>query len=116
MKKRLQKFLREMLGLSFHPASSQEISFPECPTWMQEDADHLKSFLGTPTGQSLIKKMRAMQIANCIRACKGEIEPKLAGGITFTVDWFEKLSISGESPVKDSTTEDSLRENADTLI
>jgi hypothetical protein len=109
----MRKFLCWMFGLSHTSASAQEFSFPQCPVWSAEDAAHWRTFLGSPTGNSLWKRARAMQIASCVNACDGKLEPKLAGGISFTLNWMEQLATISESPAASGETyENSKREIA----
>jgi hypothetical protein len=115
MKQRLSKFLRWMFGLSFHQASPQELPSYDLE-WTREDATRLKNFLATPAGVKLLQKGRAMEAAAAIAACKGANIPARVAGISDTFVWLLSLTtIASASLDKDATTEDSLRDNAETL-
>ena len=95
------------------------ISVPIAPEWMPEDASHWKQFLKTPAGQSLWLRARAMEAATCVKACAGLHDPKMAGGISFTLNWLEQLangeSISSASLAKDANTSADTLENVGSL-
>lgn len=102
MKKRLIGWLRRIVGVSSTPLCA----VPVAPEWTKEDAANWKQFLRTPTGQALWIRARAMEAATCVKACAGRANHRMAGGISYSLNWLESLAtISGDSPAKESTTD-----------
>ena len=97
-------------------ASVPLLAVPIAPEWTAEDATHWKQFLQSPTGQSLLKRARAMEVGLCVNACAGKHEPKMAGGVSICLNWMESLAntdaISSASLVNDAPTEDSTQRDA----
>lgn len=85
------------------------LAVPVAPEWSHEDAANWNQFLRSQTGQSLWLRARAMEAATCVNACAGKHEPKMAGGISFTLNWLEQMAnaeaISRASLVKDANSE-----------
>lgn len=110
-----QKILLALFGLSFHRATPKVCSpIIYDVDWTEGDAEQLKAFLSNPTGTKLLLKGRAMEATTAIAACRGNLNPNRAAGISDTLDWLNSLQFAGASPVKEAT-EDSPTENADTL-
>lgn len=89
----MKKFIQLLARLAGVVPSSVNV-LPVVPVaeWTAEDAFHWKQFLQTPAGQSLWQRARARQAALCVDACDGKLDPKTAGGFTFTLNWLESLA------------------------
>jgi len=100
-------------------ASSKLLQVPVAPKWDVEEAQVWKAFLLSKCGQDILTKARAMEAATCVKACSGEGDHKLAGGISFTLNWLESLAnveaITSASLEKDANTEASTHPNAESL-
>ena len=83
------------------------------PDWTEDDASNWKSFLKTPSGQALWIRARAMEAATCIKACAGQYDPKMAGGISFTMNWLEQLA--NAETISSASLDKDANNSADTL-
>lgn len=79
-------------------ASTPLPAIPLAPDWTEEHASHLLTFLKNPTGQALLQRARAKQAADCIEACKGGYDPRMAAGFSHAIDWLESLAIISSNP------------------
>lgn len=108
------KKILQRRGVSFLPV----LQVPLAPEWQSDDAAALRKFLSSKSGQKLLMRARAMEAFYAIHACSdAHMHPKTVGGITFTLNWIEKLvTLPGESAVQDSESDYSTRQNADASL
>lgn len=94
------------------------LQVPLAPEWTIENSAELKKFLSSQTGQVLLKRARAMEAHYAIQACyKGEPNPVHVSGITFTLNWIEKLvTLPQESGAQDSKSERIRRQYDDASL
>jgi hypothetical protein len=99
-------------------AHSPVLQVPLAPEWTQENQAELRKFLSSKTGQTLLKKARAMEANYAVKAClNGSPDPKLVGGISFTLDWLVKLiDLPEATAVRVANTEASHWQNADVSL
>jgi hypothetical protein len=115
MKQLLKSLARRFLGV----CSSVPLGFIAVPVvaeWTADDARQWKTFLQSPAGQSLWKRARAREAALCVQACGGQFDTKVAGGFSYTLNWFESLAnpeiISTTEVAKSETIEAGTHEDA----
>ena len=113
MKKFVTTLARWLTGVpSSVPAFS---AAPVAPDWTDSHANELRRFLDSQAGKDFISKARAMEYHYCREACAGKLDPKMASGISFTLDWVSSLTkISSVSDAQD-THQDRLTADADIL-
>ena len=84
------------------PSNSPLIAAPVCPDWTSEDADQFAAFLRSPTGDTLIKRARALECANAIKACQQTpLAASRAAGFSDCVNWL--TSLAGARPDNEQT-------------
>jgi hypothetical protein len=90
---------------------------PVAPEWTVDDARQWKTFLQSPAGQTLWQRARAREAALCVEACAGKHDPKLAGGVSFALNWLESLanveSISSAADANAANSETGSSANAE---
>ena len=97
--------LVNVLGL-FKRRAKNEVCVPSflpaapngAPDWKVDNATFLKSFMGSETGQILMKRARALECATALGACQGKTEPLRAAGFSDAINWLESLSSISVSP------------------
>jgi len=90
-----------------HKARKPLLIVPVAPDWTHDDAAKWKQFLQSDTGQTLWLRVRAIEAAASIKACCGEGDPKIAGGMSNAFNWLEGLAtISVASAAQEVNYED----------
>lgn len=104
----MKRFIKSLARRIWGVPSSFAPGFPAVlvsPDWTESHANELRRFLDSTAGKDFVSKARAMEYHYCREACAGKLDPKMAAGISFSLDWIASLTkISSASLANDATT------------